>query len=60
MRGFKFTKKRKVVLNLVNFLIFGSLIFLILFSSNIIEVSKEHADHTLRQQWQIDLPSEKD
>ena len=42
MKCFKFTTKRKFILNIVNFLIFGSLVFLILFSTNIIDSAKEH------------------
>lgn len=58
MKCLKFTTKRKFILNIVNFLIFGSLIFLILFSSNIIEVSKEHTDQrnaVVEQIWRDQL-----
>lgn len=44
MKCFKISTKKKVFLNLINFLIFGSLIFLIMFSTSITETSMGHIE----------------
>lgn len=54
LKKISLTRKKKALLNLMNLIIFGSLLFLIIFSSGIVEASRVHTqerDKIIEQVW---------